>query len=100
MTLLLVVIGMGIITFALRLVLILSANRFQLPPALEQALRYAPIAVLSAIVFSEVLVAGGSIHLSLENSRLIAAVAAGLVAWRTQNVLLTIGAGMALYWIL
>jgi branched-subunit amino acid transport protein len=37
---------------------------------------------------------------SLGNTRLVAGALAALVAWRTKNVLLTIGVGMAALWIL
>jgi branched-subunit amino acid transport protein len=40
------------------------------------------------------------LSLSLANPRLVAGVAASLVAWRTKSVFLTIGVGMALFWIL
>ncbi len=100
MNLWLVVLAMGLITFGLRLSLILSANRLRLPVAVEQALRYAPVAVLSAIIFTELIMLQGAAHLSLDNSRLLAAIAAGLVAWRTKNMLLTIAGGMVLFWLL
>ena len=42
----------------------------------------------------------GPLDISLSNVRLLAGLAATLVAWRTKNVLLTIGVGMAALWIL
>ena len=100
MDLWLLVIGMGLITVALRLVLIVSAGRLELPPLLRQALKYVPQAVLSAIIFPEVMRPQGVLDLSVGNARLIAAVVAALVAWRTKNVLLTIAAGMIVLWLL
>ena len=100
MDLWLLVIGMGLITVALRLALIVSAGRLKLPPLLRQALKYVPPAVLSAIIFPEVMRPQGVLDLSVGNARLIAAVVAALVAWRTKNVLLTIAAGMIVLWLL
>ena len=101
MTLWLTIIGMGIVTYAIRLSLILLLGRVEVPPVVRQALRLVPPAVLSAIIFPELLrPAGGAFDLSLGNARLLAGVLAALVAWRTKSVLLTIAVGMAALWIL
>jgi branched-subunit amino acid transport protein len=100
MTLWLVVVGMGIVTYLIRLSLIALFGRVDVPPLIQRALRFVPPAVLSAIIFPEMLSPGGSFDLSLGNVRLLAGVAAALVAWRTRNVLLTIAVGMAALWIL
>lgn len=95
-----VVIGMGLITFALRLSLIAVAGRVAIPGIVEKGLRFAPASVLSAIVFTELLQPEGRLDLSLGNGRLLAGIAAIIVAYRTRNVLLTIAAGMLALWIL
>jgi branched-subunit amino acid transport protein len=99
-TLWLIIIGMGVVTYAIRLSLIVLLGRVEVPPLVQQALRFVPPAVLSAIVFPELLQPGGTLDISLGNARLFAGVLAALVAWRTRNVLLTIGVGMAALWIL
>ncbi len=100
MTLAYVVVGMGLITFALRLSLILGVNRIRLPAPLRLSLKYAAPAVLSAIIFTELATPGGELNLSFTNWRLIAGIAGGLIAWRTRNVLLTIAGGMIVLWLL
>jgi branched-subunit amino acid transport protein len=95
----LVLLGIGAITFATRLSFILSSNRLRVIPWIQRALRFVPPAVLSAIIFPELLIREGMVDLSLGNERLIAGALAMLVAWRTRNVLLTIGAGMAALWL-
>lgn len=92
--------GMGLITYLIRLSLFLLPERVMLPPWMLRALRYVPAAVLSAIIFPELMQPGGTLDLSLGNERLLAGLAAAVVAWRTRNVLLTVGVGMALLWIL
>jgi branched chain amino acid efflux pump len=57
-----------------------------------------PPAVLSAIIFPEVLVRDGAPDLQLGNARLVAGLVAAFVAWRTRNVVLTIAVGMAALW--
>jgi branched-subunit amino acid transport protein len=95
----LVLLVIGAITFTTRLSFILSSNRLRVIPWIQRALRFVPPAVLSAIIFPELLIRGGMIDLSLGNERLIAGALAMLVAWRTHNVLLTIGVGMAVLWL-
>jgi branched-subunit amino acid transport protein len=90
----------GLLTFGMRLSFIYLLGRFEVPEAMRRALRFVPPAVLSAIVFPEVLRPTGSMDLSLDNHRLLAGVIAILVAWRTKNMLLTILLGMILLLIL
>jgi len=96
----LLLISMGLVTYAIRLSLIVLIGRVDVSPLIQRALRFVPPAVLSAIIFPELLRPGGTLDLSLGNVRLLAGVLAALVAWRTKNVLLTIGVGMAALWVL
>jgi branched-subunit amino acid transport protein len=96
----LTILGMGLITFAIRVALFLAPERLSLPVWLLRALRYVPAAVLSAIILPELLLPGGTLDLSLGNARLLAGLAAILIAWRTRNVLLTVGVGMIVLWLL
>ena len=100
MNLWLLIAGMGVITYAIRLSIILLLDRVTITTTAQRALHFVPPAVLSAIIFPELLQSGGVLDLSLENDRLLAGLAAILIAWRTKNVLLTIGAGMAVLWFL
>ncbi len=90
----------GLATFAIRLSFIALLGRVRTPPLLVRALRFVPPAVLSAIIASELFVRGGALDLSPGNERLLAALVATLVAWRSRSVLLTIAAGMAALWTL
>jgi branched chain amino acid efflux pump len=89
-------IGLG--TFLLRLSF-LAVEKPNYPPAVERALRYVPVAVLAALVAPAILLPPGEPML-LENPRLLPALVAGLVAWRTQQLGLTIGVGMLALWAL
>ena len=95
MNLWLIIIGMGVITYAIRLSMIVMSGQIQLSDQLQRALRYVPPAVLSAIILPEMVQPGGTLDLSLGNERLLAGIIAGLVAWRSRNVVATIIAGMA-----
>ena len=99
-TMFLTILGMGVITYLLRVIPFLLAGRHTLPPTLIKALRYVPAAVLSAIIVPELFMPQGTLDISLGNARLIAGLIAILVAWRTRNVMLTIVIGMVVLWIL
>jgi branched-subunit amino acid transport protein len=75
-------------------------EKVEIPTRLKQALRFVPPAVLSAIIFPELLQPGGRLDVSLGNERLVAGLLAMVVAWRTKNVLWTIIVGMAALWLL
>lgn len=95
MNLWLVMIAIGLITYATRLSFILIFGQTEMPGNVRRALRFVPAAVLSAIIFPELLVRDGAIYLSPANDRLLAGLFSFLVAWRTKNALLTILAGLA-----
>lgn len=100
MNLWLVIIGMGVITYGIRLSMIVLLEKVEIPDRLRQALRFVPSAVLSAIIFPELLQPGGHLDVSSGNDRLLAGLLAMIVAWRTKNVLWTIAIGMAALWLL
>lgn len=95
MTLWLIMLGIGVLTYGVRLFFILLMERIEIPNILLRALRFVPVAVFSAIIFPELLAHDGIVNISLSNARLLAGVLAALVAWRTKNVVFTILVGMA-----
>lgn len=90
---LVIVIG-GLLTYALRLSFIALFGQKEIPGRLQRSLRYVPPAVLSAIIFPELLLPSGAVDISLDNTRLLAGLVAAIVAWRTRSALLTILSGM------
>ena len=65
----------------------------------RRALRFAPVAALTGIIIPELLPwqDGAS---ALFDPRMLAAVIAGLVYWRTQNTVMVIVGGMVAFWVL
>ncbi|MES1924894.1 AzlD domain-containing protein [Salinisphaera sp. T31B1] len=90
----LVLIGGGLITFGLRCSFIALVDHLTLGPRVRQALRYVPVAVFSAMACPPVVVQAG-VWAGPASPRVWAAMVAVLVAWRSRNVLYTVGAGMA-----
>ncbi len=91
--------GMALVTFAARYPVLALLSRSTFPASISRALKYVPLAVLSAIIFPEVLLSEGELALHLENAPLFASLIAALVAWRSRNLLMTIVLGMASLWV-
>ncbi|HUK62780.1 MAG TPA: AzlD domain-containing protein, partial [Dongiaceae bacterium] len=71
---------------------ILFLARVALPPGLVRALRFVPPAVFAALVIPDI--AGPPAAFDLAHPKLLAALAAGPVAWITRSTLATIVTGM------
>ncbi|HTM62389.1 MAG TPA: AzlD domain-containing protein [Burkholderiales bacterium] len=97
MTVWLTVIGMALVTYALRASFMILPPHIDTPPLLRRALRYVPAAVLTAIWAPEVVLTPGY-------EQLAAAAVAIVVAWRWRMTFATIVAGLAalhlFHWIL
>jgi branched-subunit amino acid transport protein len=85
----------GVGTYALRAsFLFLFEYLGTVPARVETALGMVPAAVLSALVVPAILAPDGTVAVA-GNERLVAGVAAALVAWYTENILATIVVGLA-----
>lgn len=93
----LLVAGMALITFGIRYPMLVLVGRVQLPPRVIAALRFVPVAVLTAICVPAMLLPKGTWWVGLDNAWLLAGIVTVLVSWRTRNLLLTIVVGMAVF---
>jgi len=99
-TIWLAMIGLGILTFLTRFSFIALLERWQTPLIVQRALRFVPVAVLTALIVPDLVLHNGIPNFHPDNPRLLAGLVAILVAWKTKNVILTIVAGMAIFWLL
>lgn len=89
----------GICTFAIRVSFIYLFGRIDSVPArVRHVLRYVPAAVLAALVVPSVIAVEPTAAETLLDDRVIAGAVAAAVAWRTEDVLFTIVAGMGTLW--
>lgn len=93
MTIWLIIFGMAVVTYGARLIPLTVLNEEALPTWARRGLTYVPIAVLSAII--------GPAFIPHEqwgqftfDARLLAGLVAIWVAYRTRNILVTIGVGI------
>jgi branched-subunit amino acid transport protein len=83
--------GMAAVTFLCRYPLMAMAGRWELPPTLRRVLDYVGPAVLAAVIAPELFAAEPIAHaVPFLNPRLLAGLAAGVIAWRTGSVWLTV----------
>jgi len=94
LTLWLAIVGMGLITLALRASFILLPERLRLPALLRRALPFVPAAVLTAVWAPELALQKGVLQLSIHNERLAGGLVAILVAWRWRLTFATIASGL------
>ena len=95
-----VMLSVGVLTFLTRLSFIYLHEKWQPPEVVTRALRFVPVAALTAIFIPELALQNGELVLSMENIRLLAGIIAILVAWRTKSALWTIAVGMLSFWAL
>jgi len=89
-----IVVAIGVVTFLLRLSFIALFSYVEPPAFIQTYLRYVPVAVLAALSAPPLFYRDGAIDVSTGNPELFAGLVAAVVAWRTENVLATLVAGM------
>ncbi|HLY25030.1 MAG TPA: AzlD domain-containing protein [Aggregatilineales bacterium] len=92
---LIIIVGMALVTFAVRYPVLALVGKIQMPEPVFRALKYVPPAVLTAIIIPGTLFKNDQITVSYTNDFLVAGIISAIVAWRSKNLLLTIVIGMA-----
>jgi branched-subunit amino acid transport protein len=95
----LMIFGMFLVTFGVRYPPLAIVGKLDLPENVIRALRYVPVAVLTAITVPAILMPQGSIDVGLSNAYFYAGIFAIVVSWRTKNLLFTIVLGMLFFFI-
>ncbi|MFW2333763.1 AzlD domain-containing protein [Ilumatobacter sp.] len=86
----------GVMTYSMRAVVIVAMANRVIPTSVARALRSVGPAVLAALAVS--LAVGGDGGPSLEIAEAAGLAVAGLAAWRTRNLIVTLLAGMTTLW--
>lgn len=95
----LIIVGMFVVTFGVRFVLFARAHKVVMPVFVERALKFVPVAVLTAIIIPMIFMVDNQMNVSFSNPWLIGALAAfGVGIWR-QHQLLTIFVGVLVFFI-
>jgi len=87
----------GVMTYSMRAVVIVAMANRTIPPPVERALRSVGPAVMAALAVN--LAAGGEGGPSLTWVEALALTVAGVAAWKSKNLLITLFAGMVTLWL-
>jgi len=93
--------GMFLATYSVRYFPLALANRLKFAPWVQYALSYVPVAALSAIIAPLIFLdTDKALHLAPDNVRLISALVAFAIAYKTKNLLLTVVLGLGIFAVL
>ncbi|MDZ4655569.1 MAG: AzlD domain-containing protein [Coriobacteriia bacterium] len=92
-----VVIGMGLANYAVRLVPMALLARLELPKTVQRWLSFIPVSVMAALLVGEVLRPGGHWLPPLQNPYLFAALPTAFVYYKWRNFLGTTVVGVLFY---
>src|SRR5690349_17711684 len=96
---LLLVLGMAVVTIAVRYPVLALVSKANLPPPLLASLKFIAPAVLTAIIRPALLAPSGDRRdISLSNDYVVAGLITTIVAWRAKDLLVTLGVGMLALW--
>ena len=96
-----ITLAVGVLNFASRVSFIAWFARNEVPPLLARALHHVPVAMLTAIaVPAVVFISPATLDLGFHNARLVAALAAGVLAWWRRSTMEIIAVGMITLWLM
>lgn len=92
------ILGMAVITCLIRAAIFVLGERIAFPPLVRTALGFVPVTVLTAIIVPMAVAPhGGVAELTWRNPQLVGALAACAVSAITRRPLVTIAAGLAVF---
>lgn len=93
----LIIIGMGIVTYSTRFIPLYAFKKHRLNRNILKWMRYVPITILSAIIAPDIFMPEpeGVLHISLKNPYLLASAITMLAAFKIKNLVGVIIVGMA-----
>ena len=94
------IIGMAVVTYAIRAAVFVLGERLPFPPVVRTALSFVPVTVLTAIIVPmTVSPHGNGAEITWRNPQLVAALAAIIVCVFTKRPLLTIAVSLAVFFL-
>ncbi|MDD5028337.1 MAG: AzlD domain-containing protein [Rhodoferax sp.] len=94
----LTILGMAVITFAIKALVFILGDRVRFSAAARQALAFVPVTVLTAIIVPMILAPHGhGLELTWRNPQLGAALVSVAICLATRQQLLTIMLGLAVF---
>ncbi|MDY0362878.1 MAG: AzlD domain-containing protein [Desulforegulaceae bacterium] len=94
----LLVLGMGIVSFIPRWIPLFYLSRKELPELVIEWLELIPVAILSALLFPALFVNPQTKDFCLISAETIAFIPCFIIAWFTRSLGITLVCGMFFYW--
>ncbi|MDD1761094.1 MAG: AzlD domain-containing protein [Methanothrix sp.] len=94
----LLIVGMGLVTYIPRYLPLFILAQRNLPRWFIEWLDMIPVAILSALVFSEIFLSGPPRHLDMLQIKSLVAIPTFLIALKTKSLGGTVISGMILFW--
>ena len=94
MSILLVCLGMGAVTYAPRVLPLLLFAGKEMPNWLKEALKFVPVAMLSALVAKDVFFKDYTLFMSLSNPKILAFVLVAIVAAKFKSIPISLVVGV------
>ncbi|WP_088224706.1 AzlD domain-containing protein [Desulfosporosinus sp. FKB] len=95
-----IIIGMALVTYFTRIGALALFRFTGVPTWLNRWLKYVPIAILTSLIIPSLLLPKGHLDISLNNHYLIAGIVAAFVAYKSRNIIATLGFGMSVMFLL
>ena len=90
----------GILTYFMRMTMIVLVSRDMLGDRIKAVLEYVPSAVFPAIIFPAIFINDYGSIIELNDPKIFGALIAVLVGFFSKNIIATILAGLVSYWFL
>lgn len=90
-----IIMGMALVTYFTRFGALALFRFTGVPTWLNRWLKYVPVAILTSLILPSLLLPKGYLDISLNNHYLIAGIAATFVAYKSRNIIATLGLGMS-----
>ena len=91
---------MAAVTYLCRVLLTVSVSRVRIALRWEHYLTFIPFAVLTALVTPYLLLPAPEGKFTMVNPWILAGLFTFLVSYRTKNLILAVGVGVFLFWVL
>lgn len=89
------IIGMAVVTFLPRFLPLLVLSNREVPKKLAKWMAFIPVAIFSALVFSDIFFWNSKLNVNpVENVKLIPSIFVFYIAYKTQNLLLSMIIGI------
>ena len=95
-----VILAVGALNYLSRLSFIAAFGRRSMPAWLARSLKYVPAAMLTALILPMVVAVPTPGATAWANPKVLAAIAAAVVAFHTRSTLKTLSVGMPVLWLL